>query len=147
MYVGCPKSKFAIFPLPTYPSKCYENWGKYSVWDCGNTEFLVGRSSWMNESSKMNMELPIACVPSYVPCAVIQFLTAKNSSLVEIHRQLAKVYGSDIMSIRMARKWAREFCEGRCEVHDESRTGHPKVVTDESINTIHTLLNEDRLLT
>ncbi len=35
---------------------------------------------------------------------------------------------------------------GWCEVHDESLTGHPKVVTDESVNTIRALLNKDRRL-
>ncbi len=78
-----------------------------------------------------------------VPRAVIQFLMAKNTSVVEIHRQLTEVYCSEIMSVQMVRKWCREFCEGRCKVHDESHTGHPTVVMDESVNTIRALLNED----
>ncbi len=32
-------------------------------------------------------------------------------------------------------------------MHDELRTGHLKVVTDESVNTVHVLLNKDRRLT
>ncbi len=32
-------------------------------------------------------------------------------------------------------------------MHDGPRTGRPKVVTDESFNTIYALLNEDRRLT
>ncbi len=65
-----------------------------------------------------NMELPIACMSVCVPRAVIQFLMAKNMSAVEIHRQLTKVYGSDIMSVQMVRKWCQEFCEGQHKVHD-----------------------------
>ncbi len=88
------------------------------------------------------MELPIACVSVCVPCAVIQLLMVTNTSAVEIHRQLTEIYSSDVMSIQMVRKWCQEFCEGQCEVH-ELHAGRAKVVMDESINTIRTLLNED----
>ncbi len=47
----------------------------------------------------------------------------------------------------MVRKWCQEFHEVWRKVHNESRTGHPKVVVDESVNTIRVLLNEDRRLT
>ncbi len=67
--------------------------------------------------------------------------------MVEIHRQMTEVYGSDVMSIQMVRKWCREFHDGRGEMHDESRTGYPKVVMDKSVNTIRTVLNEDHCLT
>ncbi len=78
---------------------------------------------------------------------MLQFLKAKNTSAIKIRRQLTEVYGSDIMSVQMVRKWCREFCKGRHEVHDELRTGCPKVVMDESANTICALLNEDCRLT
>ncbi len=65
------------------------------------TEFLFGRSTRTNEEScTKNMELPIACVLH----TVIQFLTVKNTSAVEIHRQLTEVYRSDVMSVQMVRK-------------------------------------------
>ncbi len=81
-----------------------------------------------------------------VPWAVIELLTAKNTSAVEIHRQLTEVHGSDVMSLQMLRKWCQEFHKGWCKVHDELHTGCPRVVTDESVNTIRALLNEDRCL-
>ncbi len=56
---------------------------------------------------------------------------------------LTEVYGSAVLSVQMVRKWCREFHEGRCEMHDESRTGRPKVVVDESVNMIGVLLDED----
>ncbi len=87
------------------------------------------------------------CVCACVPHAAIQFLTAKNMSGVEFHRQLTEVYGNDVMNVQMVKNWCREFREGRREVHDESCTGCPKVVMDESINTICAVLNEDRRLT
>ncbi len=46
------------------------------------------------ESGTTNMELPITCMSVCVSRAVIQLLTAKNTSVTEIHRQPTKVYGT-----------------------------------------------------
>ncbi len=51
------------------------------------------------------MELPIIYVSTCVPHTVIQFLTAKNTSVVEVHKQLTEVYASDVISVQMVRKW------------------------------------------
>ncbi len=99
------------------------------------------------ESSTTNKKLLITCMAACVFHAVKPFLTAKNTSEVEIHRQLPEVYGSDIRSVQMVRKWCREFRKERCEVHDELHTGRSKVVTDKSVNRIRMLLNEDHRLT
>ncbi len=61
----------------------------------------------------MNMVLPMACVSKCVPCAVIQFSTARNKRADEIHKQLTEVYG-----VQMVRKRCRKFREGQCEVHE-----------------------------
>ncbi len=148
IYTGCPKSKSPIFSIRRLTVRMLWKLGEYSVWDSDNTEFLVSCSARTKEKSgTTNKKLPIACVSTCILCAVMQFLIAKNMSAVEIHRQLTEVYGSEIMSVQMAKMWCREFCEGRCKMHDESHTGHPKVVMDESVNTIRTLLNEDYRLT
>ncbi len=140
--VGSPKSKFPIFFHRHLTVWMLWKLGKYYFWDCGNTEFSVCCSIRMNRKSSMtNIELPIAFV--CVPRAVIQFSTVKNTSAVEIHRQLTEVYGSDVMSVQMVKKWCQEFHKGRCEVYD----GCPKVGTDESINTICTLFNRYHHLT
>ncbi len=145
---GCSKSKFPIFSPHHVTVRMLWKLKKYSVWDCGNTEFLVGRSTRTNEkSSTTNMELPIACLSVCVSRTVIQFLTVKNTSVVEIHRKLTEVYGSDIMNQQMARKWCQKFCKGRHEMQDESCTGHPKLGMDEYVNTIRALLNKDLRLT
>ncbi|GFX36824.1 hypothetical protein TNCV_3999861 [Trichonephila clavipes] len=39
--------------------------------------------------------------------------------LIEIHRQLCQAYGLNIMSKQTARRWCRQFSEGRQSVHDE----------------------------
>ncbi len=89
------------------------------------------------ESGTPYRELPIVCVSTCVSRVVIQFLMAKNTSVVEIHGQLTEVYGSDIMSIQMVRKWCREFHNGW--------PGCIKVVMDESVNLIRTLQKNCRL--
>ena len=52
-------------------------------------------------------------------CSVIHYLSAKGVKAVEIHRNICEVYGQDIMSDGMVRKWVRAFKDGRKNVHDE----------------------------
>ncbi|GFT14403.1 HTH_48 domain-containing protein [Trichonephila clavipes] len=61
--------------------------------------------------------------------SVIRFLTAKNVSAAEIHRQISDVYGPNAMSSSKVRKWVRAFKDGRENVHDEPRSGRPSVIT------------------
>ena len=48
----------------------------------------------------------------------------------EIHHQICQVYDDNAMSDGMVRKWVRMFNEGRENVHDEARSGHPSLVND-----------------
>jgi hypothetical protein len=43
--------------------------------------------------------------------------------LLEIHHQLIRVLGDDVMIVRHVRKWCREFENGRTDVRDDDRTG------------------------
>jgi transposase len=60
--------------------------------------------------------------------SVFRFVNARNVEPADI-RQICEVWGENIMSNEMARKWVRKFNEGRGNVHDESRSGRPSVVT------------------
>ena len=60
---------------------------------------------------------------------MIRFLSAKGVRAAEI-RQIREVYGENIMSDEMARKWARAFKDGRTNVLDVERSGRPSVITD-----------------
>ncbi|GBN14943.1 hypothetical protein AVEN_267160-1 [Araneus ventricosus] len=57
--------------------------------------------------------------------SVIRFLNAKNVKPAEIHRQLVEIYGENVMTDGMVRKWVRlrQFNDGRTNVHDEARSG------------------------
>ncbi|GBO17750.1 hypothetical protein AVEN_181159-1 [Araneus ventricosus] len=65
--------------------------------------------------------------------SVIRFLNAKNAKPSEIHRQLVEIYGENVMTDGMVRKWVRQFNDGRTNVHDEARSGRLSVVLVPSI--------------
>ncbi|GFT76564.1 HTH_48 domain-containing protein [Trichonephila clavipes] len=79
--------------------------------------------------------------------SVIQFLTAKNVSVAEIHRQISDVYGPNVMSSSKVRKWVRAFKDGRENVHDEPHSDRPSVITDDLVNTVDEKIREDRRFT
>ncbi|GBM69716.1 hypothetical protein AVEN_88221-1 [Araneus ventricosus] len=45
--------------------------------------------------------------------SVIRFLNAKNVKPAEIHRQLVEIYGENVMTDGIVRKWVRQFNDGR----------------------------------
>ncbi|GFV03554.1 HTH_48 domain-containing protein [Trichonephila clavipes] len=79
--------------------------------------------------------------------SVIRFLTAKDVSAAEIHRQISDVYGQNAMSSSKVRKWVRAFKDGRENVHDEPRSGRPSVITDDLVNAVVEKIREDRRFT
>ncbi len=79
-----PKVSFPFFPTRHLTVRMLWKLGKYSVWECGNNEFLVGSCAPSNEEISMrNMELPIMCVSARVPRAVIQFLSVLPDCLLK----------------------------------------------------------------
>ncbi|GBO26776.1 hypothetical protein AVEN_136984-1 [Araneus ventricosus] len=62
--------------------------------------------------------------------SIIRFLNAKNAKPAEIHRQIVEIYGENVMTDGMVRKWVRQFNDGRTNVHDEARSGRSSVVND-----------------
>jgi hypothetical protein len=68
--------------------------------------------------------------------AVIRFLHAKNTSAAETHREWCAVYGQNVMSEETVRQWYRMFKDVRTNVHDETRTGRPSVVSDDLVQSV-----------
>ena len=52
-------------------------------------------------------------------CSVISYLSAKGVKAVEIHLNIYEVYGQNIMSDAMVRKWVRAFKDDLKNVYDE----------------------------
>ncbi|GFY27883.1 histone-lysine N-methyltransferase SETMAR [Trichonephila clavipes] len=78
---------------------------------------------------------------------VIRFLCAQGFKSVDIHHQISEVYGENIMSDGMGRKWLRVFKDGRTNIHDEERSGRPSVITDELIQKVDCKVKENRRFT
>jgi len=57
------------------------------------------------------------------------------------------VYGDNGMSDGMVRKWVRMFNEGRQNVHDDARSGHPSLVNDDLVRKLNERVRDDRRLT
>ncbi|GBN52762.1 hypothetical protein AVEN_145181-1 [Araneus ventricosus] len=72
--------------------------------------------------------------------SVIRFLNVKSA---EIHHQLVEIYGENVMTDGMVRKWVRQFNDGRTNVHDEARSGRPSVV-NVKIRTFRTMAGLNR---
>jgi len=65
--------------------------------------------------------------------SVIRFLNARNVLPSEIHHHICQVYGDNVMSDGMVRKWVRMFNEGWENLQDEVRSGCPSLVNDDLV--------------
>ena len=65
----------------------------------------------------------------------------------EIHQQICKVYGDNVMSDGMVRKWVQMFNEGRENVHNEARSGRPSLVNDYLVRKVNERVRDDRYFT
>ncbi|GBM16608.1 hypothetical protein AVEN_88950-1 [Araneus ventricosus] len=79
--------------------------------------------------------------------SIIRFLNAKKVKPAEIHRQLVEIYGENVMTDGMVRKWVRHFKDGRTNVHVEARSGRPSVVNDGLVAKVNEKIRENRRFT
>ncbi|GBN11440.1 hypothetical protein AVEN_193275-1 [Araneus ventricosus] len=79
--------------------------------------------------------------------SLIRFLNAKNVKPAKIHRQLVEIYGENVMTDGMFRKWVRQFNDGRTNVHDEARNGRPSVVNDGLVTKVNEKIRENKRFT
>ncbi|GBN94508.1 hypothetical protein AVEN_271578-1, partial [Araneus ventricosus] len=67
---------------------------------------------------------------------MIRFLWAKKLSAADIRRELCAVYGPNIMGEGVMRQWVHFFKDGRTNIHDESRSRRPSVMSADLIKEI-----------
>ncbi|GBO08985.1 hypothetical protein AVEN_60414-1 [Araneus ventricosus] len=79
--------------------------------------------------------------------SVIRFLNAKKVKPAEIHLQLVEIYGKNVTTDGMVRKWVRQFNDGRTNVHDEARSGRPSVVNEGLVAKVNEKIRENRRFT
>ena len=92
---------------------------------CGSVRFvlLLLCSPWI-----FKMCAAIENPASYEVPSVIRFMLVENHTPIEIHRQLCKVYGNNVMSEGGVRQWCIMFKNARTNMHDEERSGRPTIV-------------------
>jgi len=79
--------------------------------------------------------------------SVIRFLSARNVIPSEIHHHICQVYGDNVMSDGVVRKWVRVFNEWRENEHDEARSGRPSLVSDGLVRKVNERVLDDRRFT
>ncbi|GBM39812.1 Histone-lysine N-methyltransferase SETMAR [Araneus ventricosus] len=79
--------------------------------------------------------------------SVIRFSSARSLCAADIHRKNCEVYGATAMCEGKVRKWVRDFKAGRDNVHDDSRSGHPSVITDNMEASVEAKILEKRRFT
>ncbi|GBN73622.1 hypothetical protein AVEN_229249-1 [Araneus ventricosus] len=65
----------------------------------------------------------------------------------EIHRQLVEIYGENVMTDGMVRKWVQQFNDECTNVHDEAQSGRPSVVNDGLVAKVNAKIRENRRFT
>ena len=79
--------------------------------------------------------------------SVIPFLNARNVLPSEIHHQICHVYGDNVKSDGMVRKWVWMFNEGWENIHDEVRSGRPSLANDDLVRKVNERVRDDRRFT
>ncbi|GBN92970.1 hypothetical protein AVEN_58675-1 [Araneus ventricosus] len=99
------------------------------------SEILFSENAILTLSKSRTEQPPPGTIADPADCevrCVIQFLNSKNVKPAEIHCQLVEVYGENLMTDGMVRKWVRQFNNGRTNVYDEARS-HSAGVTQNLI--------------
>jgi transposase len=76
--------------------------------------------------------------------SVIRFLTLEGNTPINIYRRMVKLYGNSCPSYSTIKLWAAEVKRGRNHIKDSQRSGRPKTVTSETINSIYSQITSDR---
>ncbi|GBM71771.1 hypothetical protein AVEN_190635-1 [Araneus ventricosus] len=79
--------------------------------------------------------------------SVIRFLNSKVVKTTEINRQISEVYGENILSEGMVRKFVRPFKDGRSNVHNEERSGRSSVINEDFVQKVNGKVRGNRRFT
>ncbi|GBN40309.1 hypothetical protein AVEN_58680-1 [Araneus ventricosus] len=62
----------------------------------------------------------------------------------DIHWQICEVYGATALCEGKVRKWVRDFKIGCDNIHDDSLSSHPSVITDNMVASVEVKILENR---
>ncbi|GFX48184.1 mariner Mos1 transposase [Trichonephila clavipes] len=78
---------------------------------------------------------------------VVKFHFKLGKTATETYNLLKEVYGSECLSHARVSEWFKRFKDGRQDVEDDSRPGHPSTSkTDENVEKVVSLIRSDRRL-
>ncbi|GFX00422.1 protein GVQW3 [Trichonephila clavipes] len=78
---------------------------------------------------------------------VVKFHFKLEKTSTETYNLLKEVYGSESLSRARVFEWFKRFKDGRQDVEDDSRPGHPSTSkTDENVEKVASLIRSDRRL-
>ncbi|GBN97838.1 hypothetical protein AVEN_172396-1, partial [Araneus ventricosus] len=60
---------------------------------------------------------------------------------------VSEIYGENVVTDGMVRKWVRQINDGRTNGHDEARSGRPFVVNDGLVSKVNEKIRENRRFT
>ena len=126
---GNSKSKVLYFiPAERVSASC---WQAYVQLVQCQTAVAVSTSDNVNRhSSGCKMAIVLEEWSKEEVRSVIRFFYGKKFQPIEIHRELATVYGGNVMAAQRVHKWCREFDSGQVNVKDEQRSGWPSTSAD-----------------
>ncbi len=88
------------------------------------------------------MNLPLAVLSKFEVRAVIHYHMAKREDASAIHRRIIEVCGN-VMLVKMVPRWRCQFLEGLTDICDEPQSGIPSEIMEDTVNTVHCLIEED----
>ena len=78
---------------------------------------------------------------------VVKFNFKLGKTAPKTYNLLKEVYGSECLSHARVFEWFRRFKDGRQDVEDDSRPGHPLTLgTDDNVEKVASLIRSDRRL-
>ncbi len=78
--------------------------------------------------------------------AVIRYYITLNYSASNIYTNLTKVYGNAVL-YTILKRWCWLFLNGRMELNDEVHTGRLSIITEDTMNTVRAVVEQDRRVT
>jgi transposase len=88
----------------------------------------------------VKIENPASCAIRLV----IKLFNAKNIHPAEIYEKFCEVYGENVMSDGVVRRWCRMFSERRTNVHDGDRSVRPSLVTAYLLDQVNEKIGKNR---
>ena len=143
-YVGYLESKYSLCISLSHPRDCTVT--SSIKWEA--TDAISWNSCYVYVCScALNMFKTIEGAADCEIRSVIRILNARNVLPSEIHHQICQVYGDNVMSDGMVRRWVQMFNEKQENLDDEVWSARPSLVNDDLVRKVNERVHDDRHFT